>query len=63
MDTSKEKQVEEHSTVERRLRDEVFLLDPFYRKFFNYAMFDKNTNSLHGSRYSLHYSGGLISIR
>jgi hypothetical protein len=63
MDTSKEKEIDKSEKIERRLREEVFLLDPFYRGFFSYALFDENTNSLHGSRYSLHYRNGYISIR
>ena len=49
--------------IEKRLREEILLLDPFHRRYFNYAVFDKNTNSLHGSQYSLHYQAGMISIR
>ena len=63
MDTSEKIKSNASVTIERRLREEVFLLDPFHRRYFNYAMFDKDTNSLHGSRYSLHYQEGMISIR
>lgn len=50
-------------SVERRLRDEVFLLAPAYRNCFSDALFDKTTNTLHGTKYSLHYSNGNVSIR
>ena len=63
MGTSSEKPIDNQTRVERRLRDEVYLLDPFYRKFFSYAIFDRTTNSLHGTRYSLHYMHGAVSIR
>ncbi len=63
MDTSKKVKSNESVTIERRLREEVFLLDPLHRRYFNYAVFDKDTNSLHGSQYSLHYHEGMISIR
>ena len=63
MDTSKKVKTSESVKIEKRLREEVFLLDPFHRRYFNYAIFDKNTNSLHGSQYSLHYQEGMISIR
>ena len=63
MGTSSDNKLNRLDTVEKRLREEVFLLDPFYRKFFSYAIFDKNTKSLHGTRYSLHYTNGGVSIR
>jgi hypothetical protein len=63
MNTSNKLKINESVKIEKRLRDEVFLLDPFHRVYFNYAVFDKDTNSLHGSQYSLHYQAGMISIR
>ena len=55
--------MDDSTKVERRLRDEVFLLSPVYRNYFSYALFDKDTNTLHGTKYSLHYCNGSISIR
>ena len=63
MDTSAKKELTKVAVVEKRLREEVFLLDPFYRKFFSFAIFDKDTNILHGTKYSLHYSNGAVSMR
>jgi hypothetical protein len=59
----RKKKMDDSTKVERRLRDEVFLLAPVYRNYFSYALFDKTTNTLHGTKYSLHYCNGHISIR
>jgi hypothetical protein len=50
-------------SVERRLRDEVFLLAPAYRNCFFNALFEEATNTLHGTKYSLYYCDGRVSIR
>lgn len=63
MSTSEENQDTESLTVERRLRDEVLLLHPWHRKGFDVAVFDRKTKSLHGSKYSLYYQDGRVSIR
>ena len=63
MDIHAEDTTRESDTIERRLRDEVSFLDPYYRDNFSYALFDKKTFSLHGIKYSLHYNNGKISIR
>ena len=63
MSTSEEKHELESFEVESRLRDEVFLLDPWHRESFELAVFDSRTNALHGTKYSLYFHEGRVSIR
>ena len=63
MTISSENLEKESQKIEKRLRDEVFLLDPSHRGFFAWALFDKKTNCLHGTKYALHYQDGNVSIR
>ena len=62
MNTS-DKNTNKVEKIERRLREELFLIDPYYRKYFTRAIFDKSTNSLHGSKYTIYYNSGQISLR
>jgi hypothetical protein len=60
---SAENSEKESQEIEKRLRDEVFLLDPSHRDCFMWALFDKKTNCLHGTKYVLHYQDGKVSLR
>ena len=59
----KENSETESQEIEKRLREEVFLLDPSHRSYFAWALFDKKTNCLHGTKYVLSYQDGSVSIR
>ena len=63
MSISSKKHDLESCAVESRLRDEVFLLDPWHRESFALAVFDSRTNALHGTKYSLYFHKGRVSIR
>ena len=63
MGTSRKKSIREKCRVEARLRDEVLLLDPIHRICFSSAVFDKDTNTLYGTKYALHYQNGSVHIR
>lgn len=63
MSTSSENHGSESCTVESRLRNEIFLLDPWHRESFDLAVFDSRTNALHGTKYSLYFHEGGVSIR
>ena len=63
MTISAENSEKESQEIEKRLRDEVFLLDPHRRDCFVWAIFDKKTNCLHGTKYALYYQDGNVSIR